>query len=322
MHQPHEPMVLKHVDILQLPLLGVAMDFATANRHVTHALNQVYGHWKVWNERYGFASNPEPRPRIRIALAGVPACKAPLAAPRIQLTDDRLVMRGVHLRGSANLRRRTGHVVISPALLDDFERFRADAVDTLALAILTQLDRTPIHASAIGTASAAVAFAGPSGIGKSTLADLGQQAGYEVIADEAVYVQTEPTTRLWGFGRAPRPRPTGSPNGPKRIGGSVFNREARPFRDCATLCVLRRDGPPEGALEPITPEQAANELLPHLDPGFDRFALRLPAALRALAVNGLWRFYLPIRPDDARRFFEQLLGPPPGRIPRTPDRDR
>jgi hypothetical protein len=223
-------------------------------------------------------------------------------------------MHGTHVRGTADLLRRTGHAVLSPALLNDPERFRADAVDTLALAILTRLDRTPIHASAIANETTMLVFAGPSGMGKSTLAHLGQEAGYEVIADEAVYVQTQPVTRVWGFARSPRPRPYGSPIGDKKTTAMVSNRAGIPFRERAALCVLHRNGPPEGALEPIALDDAAAELLSQLDPGFDRFREVLPTAVRAIATDGAWRFYLPARPNDALPFLRELLGPPSGRL--------
>ncbi|MEX2283322.1 MAG: hypothetical protein WEE89_12635 [Gemmatimonadota bacterium] len=306
---------MKRLDVLELPLLGVALEFISADPRITNALNQVYGHWREWESLRAIRSRPDPLPRIRLALAGTPTCNAPLSPPRVQLTGDRIRMRGTHVRGAADLLRRTGHAVVSPALLDDPERFRADAIDTLALAILTRLDRTPIHASAIANETTMLVFAGPSGMGKSTLAHLGQEAGYEVIADEAVYVQTEPVTRIWGFARSPRPRPFGSVSREKRAPANLVNRVVVPFRERAALCVLHRDGPPEGALEPIALEQAATELRSQLDPGFDQFREVLPDVVRALATDGAWRFYLPAQPLDAVPFFRELLGVPSDRLP-------
>jgi hypothetical protein len=301
------------VDQFELPLLGVALRIGSADARITNALNEVYGHWRDWARLAGPVSRPDPQPHIRFALAG-PLATCRLSPPRIELSGHRIRMRGTFVRGAADLRRRTGHAVFSPTLLNDLERFRADAVDSLALAILTRLDRTPIHASAIANETTALVLAGPSGIGKSTLAHLGREAGYTLIADEAVYVQTDPKMRVWGFARPPRPRPPGSTNQTKIVGQSTIDRLVVPMREQAIVCVLRRDGPAKGAIESITAEQCARELIDQLDPGFDHFQEVLPATVRALATNGAWRFHLPAKPHDTVPFLRELLGSATGLI--------
>src|SRR5687767_12122964 len=100
---------VKHVDVLELPLLGVALEFATADPRITDALTQVYGHWRDWEFLNAIITRPNPQPRIRLALAGSPTCSAPPYPPRIQLSGDRIRMRGTHVRGTADLLHHTGH---------------------------------------------------------------------------------------------------------------------------------------------------------------------------------------------------------------------
>jgi hypothetical protein len=79
-----------------------------------------------------------------------------------------------------------------------------------ALGILChQRGLLPLHANAIVAGGAAVAFAGPSGIGKSTLAAHFQRAGYEVLCDDVCMIRFDgagqpfawpglPRLKLWG----------------------------------------------------------------------------------------------------------------------------
>jgi hypothetical protein len=79
-----------------------------------------------------------------------------------------------------------------------------------ALGILChQRGLLPLHANAIVAGGAAVAFAGPSGVGKSTLAAHFQRAGYEVLCDDVCMIRFDaagqpfawpglPRLKLWG----------------------------------------------------------------------------------------------------------------------------
>jgi hypothetical protein len=79
-----------------------------------------------------------------------------------------------------------------------------------ALGILChQRGLLPLHANAIVAGGGAVAFAGPSGVGKSTLAACFQRAGYEVLCDDVCVIGFDaagqplawpglPRLKLWG----------------------------------------------------------------------------------------------------------------------------
>jgi hypothetical protein len=100
-----------------------------------------------------------------------------------------------------------GSLVISCSLAGGFRldpagmRIEADAnaedaevwehrLGTVAVPLLlAEQGEVALHAAAIGDRGAAVAFAGRSGRGKSTLAHAAQQAGHAVLGDDAVVVE-------------------------------------------------------------------------------------------------------------------------------------
>src|SRR6185503_14339932 len=73
----------------------------------------------------------------------------------------------------------------------------AEMIETGALFLAAQAGRTPLHASAIMLGDVALVLAGPSGMGKSTLALAAAQAGLPVLSEDTLYVQTAPRLRLW-----------------------------------------------------------------------------------------------------------------------------
>jgi hypothetical protein len=75
-------------------------------------------------------------------------------------------------------------VVIQRAREASDEDIRAYLLGSVFGALLHQRGILPLHASAIATARGAVAFAGPVGIGKSTLAAVFHKRGYHVLADD------------------------------------------------------------------------------------------------------------------------------------------
>jgi hypothetical protein len=63
-------------------------------------------------------------------------------------------------------------------------------VDQVVPLAMSHLGRVVLHASAVGLAGAAVAFAGPAGAGKSTLAAAFAHAGASVVTDDALRLET------------------------------------------------------------------------------------------------------------------------------------
>jgi len=63
-------------------------------------------------------------------------------------------------------------------------------VDALLFA-LVRMGREPLHATAVHTAEGVIAFAGESGLGKSTLGALFVQAGYQLVTDDMLVLVPE-----------------------------------------------------------------------------------------------------------------------------------
>jgi hypothetical protein len=99
--------------------------------------------------------------------------------------------------------------------------------------VLHQRRALPLHASAVSVDGLAVAFAGPSGIGKSTFASALALHGYPLIADDVCRIEFHPEggptvapgparLRLWpdmamALGRDPETLMTGRSHHPKRV---------------------------------------------------------------------------------------------------------
>lgn len=184
----------------------------------------------------------------------------------------------------------------------------AALLDTLALFLVTSQDRTPLHAAALRCGDAAMLLAGPSGIGKSTLAYAAHAAGITIMTDDAVYIQRAPTLRVWALPRRVHV-PTSSavyfpelatvtpiqmPNGKVKLPVEIqrTGASARP----AGICVLVRHGP--DVPERISADDAATLLTSDIDPGFDRFADTLPDCIREIAQAGAWRLRVAGTPAD------------------------
>lgn len=189
--------------------------------------------------------------------------------------------------------------------LDD-PAFRESVLDCMILWLLTRHGRTPIHASSFIAGRTAILLAGPSGSGKSCLALAAHAAGFALLSDDTVYLETDRRFRVWGI---PRPvhlfpedapqyerAPTRLRNG-KRKRAIILPPQPRPVvAEAATLCVLDRGT--RVALEPLAP-LAAIEALGPLEPGFDLLAREIHAGLRRVTWNGAWRLTLGVDPAQA-----------------------
>lgn len=195
------------------------------------------------------------------------------------------------------------------------EQVLQDAMfDPLLLFLLTRSGRVPIHASAFLAGDLAILLLGPSGAGKSCLALAAQQAGYDLLSDDIVYVQSHPDLRIWGIPRAihvfPEDAPTGC-GGPVRIRNGKIKSvvPARAGTGAVTarravLCLLTRGT--EVALAPIGPE----EVMGHhgcLEPGFDLLRDEIEATLELLAGSGAFRLTLSGDPAEAIRLLSSRL---------------
>lgn len=136
---------------------------------------------------------------------------------RFQVSTNELML---NVDGVARFLIRNGNEVIidrEPASSDD--TIRLFLLGSAIGGILAQRKHLILHASVIKTSAGAIAFAGPSGIGKSTLANAFMQHGYSILSDDLCVLETDqqgvfhvhpayPQIKLWAdtiknFGQAP-----------------------------------------------------------------------------------------------------------------------
>src|SRR5262245_39917856 len=181
---------------VDLPVLGIPVRFATNDRAVFNHIEAVFGHWRGLDagDRAPMGAGADMRLFVHDGDEGSNA--EPLVTYRCP--DPMHWM--VHTPGSfgiADLDRQLGVVYVTRQLVADEARFRVAILQFLVLITITVKDRTPFHAALIGRGDAALLLVGTAGTGKSTLAYAAAQAGWDVLSDDAAYVQLEPQ-RVWG----------------------------------------------------------------------------------------------------------------------------
>jgi hypothetical protein len=143
----------------------------------------------------------------------------------------------------------------------------------IAGVLLHQRDELALHASAVAIDGAAVAFAGASGLGKSTIASALTLHGHPLLADDVCRVQFDaaapmvlpgpPRLRLWpdialALGKAPEQLATARANHPKRLLTDIVREPvARPLR-----VIIRLGFDPRLAAPSLEPLHGAAALMP------------------------------------------------------------
>jgi hypothetical protein len=224
----------------------------------------------------------------------------------------------------SDARRREFTGWITRALLRDAAHFRSVVLESLVFAVVTWLDRVPVHASALARGGAALLLTGPSGAGKSTLTYAAARAGLQVLTDEIVFAQREPL-RVWGMPRfvnlpadagrffpelASAPRRV-LPNGKEKIPAELTAMGAAaafPVAERIGVCVLERaGGRAEVECARLEPSEVVRAMLAGVEPGFDLFETQLPALVDRLARRGGWRLRVAGPPAEAVPVLRELL---------------
>lgn len=239
---------------------------------------------------------------------------------------ERLVITTPGSVGVGDTRRREALAWVTQALVRDREQFRYSFLEALTLALLTGLDRHPVHAAAVARNGAALLLAGPSGIGKSTLAYACARDGLAVLADDVVYLESglEPgdSLRVWGLPRyihlppdAPslfqelgHQEPRILANGKSKIviRTGVEGDPAVSSADRVGLCVLSRGS--TAALSRLGTDRALAALTDDLDQGFDVFHDTTEGAVRRLVEAGkAWLLELGSGPREALPYLYEMF---------------
>jgi hypothetical protein len=153
-------------------------------------------------------------------------------------------------------------IVIDPMPGADERALRLGIVGPLLGVVLTQLGRFVLHASSVVIDGRAVAFSGPSGRGKSTLATALARAGHPLVADDITVIDTtggRPVV-LPGFARVKLWPDSANVLGedaealpllhPARTKRSLQLAEFHGHPVPLARCYLLEDGPTEESLQP------------------------------------------------------------------------
>jgi hypothetical protein len=194
---------------------------------------------------------------------------------------------------------------VTPELVADEPRLRHHVLELLGLLLATHDDRLPVHAGAVVRRGRAVLLVGRSTAGKSTLCYACLRDGFQLLAEDVVYVSTRRGLRLWGvpwqihllpdavrhFGELAGLPGAHQANGKFKLAveTAAFGAD-RPCRyvEHAVVCIVERHAGVSSALEPIDPSIPLAALTRDLESGFDLYG-DLRAAVEALVADGAYR---------------------------------
>jgi hypothetical protein len=279
---------------ITLPVLGLPTTFESNDADVVAAAEESFGMWRTLGREHCSGEARALHVRVSVAAGDEGELAHGEHAPvRYSCPDATRVV--VQTPGSVAVSDPSKHEAVArvtAALVADRAHFRAEVLEAVTLALLSQFDRHPVHAAAVARDGRAVLFAAPSGTGKSTLAHACHRDGLALMAEDQVRVQLAPRVRIWGWPLRVRLRNARSGAGTKRtidVRGGVGS--ARLVADEFTACILARDGG-AATLTPIDAATLARGLDAQLAPGFDRFPERWPEVRDTLAARGGWRVNL------------------------------
>ena len=229
---------------------------------------------------------------------------------RVDGMELNIVRDGIFLQASGA--RGRGACLFPDALPDN--DVISEAINTVAMFLVAQTGRIPVHASAVMFGERAIVLAGRSGAGKSSLALAADRAGYAVLSDDTIFVQIEPSFALWALPQAihvfEKDAAGHVQNGMRYRSGRwkhVLPIAAPRYRaDQATLCVLARGG--DVSLAPMTAADAVEALTREPEPGYEFYGTRAGEAVRAVAQGGAWRLTLSHDPEEAIRLLAAAFG--------------
>ncbi|MGH7500862.1 MAG: hypothetical protein ACREL7_03810 [Longimicrobiales bacterium] len=305
-----------------IPVLGIPVSFESNDEAVIHAAEEAFGAWHIVEHVPQLLS--EERVRVRVFVEQGSERKAKHASIVYRMPDeDRILVRTPGSTAIADVARRDAVAYVTRSLVDDRAHFRYGVLEAITLAILTQLDRQPIHAAALTRDQCGLLLAGPSGTGKSTLTYAAARHGLKVLAEDMVYVQMRPRLRIWGlpghlhlpvtarhhFPELAESLPTLLANGKQKIAINLRTMGALPEMPVAPragICVLTRSGGTP-SLETVSGDVLTARMTERIEPGFDIFAETVEPAIRILARYGGWHLDLGRDPAAAIPLLEAML---------------
>ncbi|MES2178526.1 MAG: hypothetical protein V4550_11760 [Gemmatimonadota bacterium] len=283
-----------------LPVLGIAVRFESNSEHVMRLVNDRFGGWL---NALGNGTLVTESVAVRIAVRGdASAAHGANMIEHLDLGDGRLLVESADSVGLADPLRRESMAHVSPALVED-PRFPLEFLDAITFSLLAHFDRHPIHAAGLLHEERAILLAGGSGMGKSTLAHMAHRMGIAVLSDDHVWVQQDPTMRVWGG----PPRARLITDGAEKVSVPLEQPGTQVWMASSgvTLCVLARGA--TASLARVDAHVLERELHEQLAPGFDRFPQRHRDVARLLSAHGGWRLTLTSRPADALNLLHAVV---------------
>lgn len=276
--------------------LGIMLRVEASHPRLVEAVAMACRGWEAPADPHG------PILQLSLKLGPVPVGGT---GPVVNTDGSRLSIRG-GVEAHADAVRGQAWCRIAHAEAFGDPTFRESVLDCLILWLLTRHGRTPIHASGFVVGQTAILLAGRSGAGKSCLALAAHAAGFRLLSDDTVYLETERRFRIWGVPRPVHLFPEDAPrnedapirlrNG-KRKRAIALPAPAQPvIASAASLCVLERGE--SVSLEPLD-FTAARRALGPLEPGFALLSTEIEAGLRRITWRGAWRLTLSARPEEA-----------------------
>ena len=285
-----------------LPVLGLPTRFESNSRHVIETVDRTFGHWRALMSTQTPAVQPL---RVRIVVHdGQEDSTRPIRVRYIAPDPVRIIAQSSGSIAISDPARGESVAFISTTAAGDRDHFREAFLEATTFGLLAHFDRHPIHAAAIALEGRAVLLVGASGAGKSTLAHLAHGAGIDVMSEDRVWIQLEPSVTVWGSPGHVRLRVDGTSD--KRVvplapaAGTASHRATS-----AVVCVLDRGA--TASLDRIDSATLREALTQDVAPGFDRFPSRHQTCASALAACGGWRLTLSSDPRAALPLLQQLL---------------
>lgn len=299
-----------------LPVLGIRTRFVAATRELLAEVEHVFGGWHGLDAA-GIGGPVQAT--VLIALHDVE--EAPDATLFTRMPDrHRVVISSAGSIAMCDAMRAAATVVASRALFEERAVFRDELLRAITLALLTRLDRAPLHAAAIARGEYGIVVCGATGAGKSTVACAAACAGMRVLADDIVFLQSRPRLRVWAasdslhllpdavqlFPQLPGAVDVVWRSGRRKLAVSLPRRPGtRPYLERCGVCVLgpRRAIPSIRRLAPLDAVAA----LDFDAPGFHAFNDRIPPLVEALAGNGAWLLHPAATPQQLVPFIETMI---------------
>jgi hypothetical protein len=298
------------------PLLGLPLEVRSNSAAVIAAAERSFGQWRDLDPNLVEPSEPlivnlvvHPGESQSPILALERSEGSNLQSPFVQRVHGScfLAASGENLL-TAQMDRGLALGFVTPELVADDLHFRYNVLECLALLLASWRDRTPVHAGAIVHMNKAVLLVGESMAGKSTLCYAAVRAGFQLLAEDVVYVSTRGGLRLWGnpwrihllpdarrlFPELADLMPQIQANGKLKLAVDVATAGAgRMCRHAerALVCLIQRHHEQSSALEPIEPRIAIDALSRDLEAGFD-LHVRAREVASALVERGAYRLWV------------------------------